>query len=111
MIFHKNMSMEKQEYLTKELKDYEMCTQMSAEERRELHTWVAAGNSVHDNPDYISGEDGWPMAFVEAFRADIALCEEMASLSLEELEELYHQQDLDRDSPPKSDNLAELSFG
>ena len=110
MIFHKNISMEKQEYLTKELKDYEMCTQISAEERRELHTWVAAGNSVHENPDYISGEDGWPMAFVKAYRADIASCKEMASLSLEELDEFYHQQDLDRDSLSKFDNLAELPF-
>ena len=110
MRFHKNMSMEKQEHLTEELKNYEMCTQISAEERWELHKWVAAGNSVHDNPNYISGEDGWPMAFVEAFRADIALCEEMASLSSEELDEFYHQQDLGRDSPPKSDNLAELPF-
>ena len=92
MKFDKNISMEKQEYLTKELKDYEMCTQMSAEERRELHKWVAAGNSVHENPDYISGEDGWPMAFVKAYRADTASCEEMASLRLEEFEEFYHQQ-------------------
>ena len=50
------------------------------------------------------------MAFVEAFRADIILCEEMASLSLEELDEFYHQQDLERDSPPISDSLAELPF-
>lgn len=81
MRFHRNVSMEKREYLTKELKDYEKKTEMSSEECYELHKWVSAGNSIHNNPDYIYGEDGYPMDFVEAYRADKALCEEMAAMS------------------------------
>jgi len=93
MRFHKNVNKEKMEYLEKELKDYERKTTMTTEERRELHKWVATGNSVHTNPDNIYGENGYPMDFIEAYYADIALCEEMASMSKEELAEFYRQQE------------------
>jgi hypothetical protein len=93
MRFHKNVSIEKREYLEKELKNYERKTTLTTEERLELHKWVTAGNSVHSNPDNIYGEDGSPMDFIEAWYADIAMCEAMAAMSKEELAEFYRQQE------------------
>lgn len=39
------------------------------------------------------GKNGYPMDFIEAYHADIALCEEMTAMSEIELVEFYHQQE------------------
>jgi len=63
--------------LRKELKEYEATIGvLSDEERNDLHEWVANGNSVHDNPGAVSGENGLPMDYINARR----LIEEMAEM-------------------------------
>lgn len=37
-------------------------------EERDLREWVAAGNSVYDNPYCFYREDGWPMDYITADR-------------------------------------------
>ena len=55
--------------LLKELKQYESAIGcMAPDERKELHEWVAAGNSANDNPYCYADERGRPLGFVEAAR-------------------------------------------
>ena len=64
------------EYLRKGLKKYEaMFDDMTEEERKELHEWIAAGNDFNSNPYLLNSEDGWPMDFINASRN----AEEMAT--------------------------------
>jgi hypothetical protein len=37
-------------------------------ERRKLREWVSAGNSVHENPCLLYGEDGAPLGYIQAIR-------------------------------------------
>jgi hypothetical protein len=62
------LTQDMKQYLSKELKTYEESVPMTLSERKELRKWVAAGHSVYDNPDYISGEDGHPMDYINAIR-------------------------------------------
>lgn len=41
---------------------------MTTEEKERLREWVEAGNSVHDNPWCMVGEDGRPLDFITAWR-------------------------------------------
>ena len=68
MKFCKNISKEKQETLLAQLMDYENNLQMTEEERKSLHAWVAEGKSPYDNGDYIYREDGSLMDFISAIR-------------------------------------------
>lgn len=61
MRFHKNIPQEVRTFLQEQLKEYEVNTPMSKEERRELHEWVAKGRSPYDNGDYICGAGGYPL--------------------------------------------------
>jgi len=55
--------------LCKELKSYEAeIEDLTDEERKDLHEWVADGNSVYDNPYYMSEDNGKPMDYIEAIR-------------------------------------------
>ena len=75
-------------FLRRQLKEYEATIgTLTEDERKELHEWVATGNSVHDNPYYIYGEDGYPMDYINANRYDKELCEEMRNLTPEQLAE------------------------
>jgi len=63
--------------LRKELKEYEAkIGDISDEERKDLREWVAGGNSVYDNPYYLSDEKGNPIDFVGAIRVTAELREE-----------------------------------
>lgn len=90
MKFHKGVEKELQEMLSLQLKEYECRTDMTKEERRELHKWVASGRSPYDNGDYICGENGWPMDFISALRFVEEQTAWFRSLSPEEQEELLH---------------------
>lgn len=97
MRFYKNVPYENREILTVQLKKYEKEMAMTSDERRELHKWVARGNSPYDNGDYIYRENGWPMDFVSALRFVDEQLKWFASLSEEE------QKALLRDDEPQYD--------
>lgn len=67
MRFCKNVTGETREFLMQQLKEYERETEMTKEERRLLHQWVASGRSPYDNGDYIYGAGG-PIDFISALR-------------------------------------------
>ena len=55
--------------LRRELKQYEASfSDLTPDERKTLHQWVADGNSVRDNPSLIAGEDGNPLCYITAIR-------------------------------------------
>ena len=55
--------------LRRELKEYEQTfTDLTDEERNELHEWVTDGNSVYDNPYLIVYDGGRPVDYIEAIR-------------------------------------------
>jgi hypothetical protein len=67
---------EKDEYLRRALEGYMASIgTLTDEEKQELSEWVASGNSVYDNPHFFSDERGFPLGFIEAFRANIDMCE------------------------------------
>lgn len=88
MRFYKKVPQENREILKEQLKKYEKETAMTSDERKELHKWVAAGNSPYDNGDYIYSDNGWPMDFVHAMRFVEEQLEWFRSLSEEEQREL-----------------------
>lgn len=83
MRFCKNVKRETREFLMQELKEYERETEMTKEERRLLHQWVASGRSPYDNGDYIYGAGG-PLDFISALRTAQELQDWFDSLSEEE---------------------------
>lgn len=87
MRFHKHVSVEAQELLSEQLKQYEGSIQMTKEEKKELRKWVAAGNSPYENGDYIYDENGWPLDFVRASRFVEEQIEWFNSLTPEEQEQ------------------------
>jgi hypothetical protein len=46
---------------------------ITEDERQDLLEWVAAGNSVYDNPGLRYDESGCPMDFINACRADLEM--------------------------------------
>ena len=55
--------------LRKELKEYAAAIEdLTDEELNELREWVSQGNSVYDNPCYMSEDNGKPMNYIEAVR-------------------------------------------
>ena len=59
----------RQSVLTAYLKEYEKnIGDITVEERKELRTWVSAGNSPYDNPHLLYSESGCPMDYVTATR-------------------------------------------
>ena len=84
MKFHKHVTREIRELLQEQLKEYEAHTQMTKEERKALHDWVASGRSPYDNGDYLCGDGGYPLDFISALRANKELQEWYDSLSEDE---------------------------
>jgi len=55
--------------LRRELKQYEASVgDLSPDERKALHQWVADGNSVYENAFWLAGEDGNPLCYIAAMR-------------------------------------------
>jgi len=79
----------KKEYMAllhRELKEYEAeLDDLTAEEREDLHKWVADGNSPYNNGWYICCEYGHPMDYIAAERVieDMRLNPESYGISLE----------------------------
>lgn len=67
--------------LLESLKEYEIITDMTDDERCSLHEWVSEGYSPYTNPYHISNEKGYPMDYVTAMR----ISEEMRIQRYEEL--------------------------
>lgn len=91
MKFQKHVKREAREYLREQLKEYEVETQMSQEERLLLHEWVSSGRSPYENSDYIY--DGGGLAdFISAHRTMQEIMENPEEMS-EILEEIAIQYD------------------
>lgn len=86
MKFHRHVTQEVRTFLLEQLKEYEANTPMNKEERKALHDWVANGRSPYDNGDYICGDNGFPLDFISALRAEKELRDWFDSLSEEEKE-------------------------
>lgn len=86
MKFHRHVTQEGRTFLLEQLKEYEANTPMNKEERKALHDWVANGRSPYDNGDYICGDNGFPLDFISALRAEKELRDWFDSLSEEEKE-------------------------
>lgn len=91
MRFRKNVPAENREVLKEQLKQYKKEMIMTKEELRELERWVASGHSPYDNGDLIYGENGWPLDFVSAMRAENEMLEWFESLSEEEREKYLQE--------------------
>lgn len=67
--------------LEKELIEYEKMTIMTAEEQAALHTWVAEGNSVHENASMGVDETGNPLDFLDVYRMEKEIQRDLEKLS------------------------------
>ena len=83
---------------------------MTSDERKELHKWVAKGRSPYDNGDYIYGENGCPMDFVNAMRFVNDQLERFENLSEEEKEALLHKNESQYDTQSDEPVFC-ISFG
>lgn len=77
-------SKERKRFLRRELKEYEKITFMTGEERRELHEWVEAGYSVHENTRCAVGDGNRPIDFLDIYREEEALRKATAGMGSEE---------------------------
>lgn len=82
----------RQQLLMQELKAYEKVTPMTDDERKALHEWVKAGNSVHENPGMAHYENGRPMDFLDIYREEEELRNATASMTDEEIKEFLHRE-------------------
>ena len=71
----------KQIFPEKELIEYEKVTTMTAEEQAALRTWVAEGNSVHENASMGVDETGEPLDFLEVYRMEEEIRQDLEKLS------------------------------
>jgi hypothetical protein len=59
---------------------------ISETEKRDLHEWIADGNSIFENPYLFSDEDGRPMDFVSACRFNGEMYEDFLNSRENEVE-------------------------
>ena len=69
-----------------ELNEYLKTTPVNAEELAALKEWVAAGNSVHDNPSMATDEHGNPSDFLLDYRYHAEIYRDLERLSGKEKE-------------------------
>lgn len=67
--------------LEEELIEYEAVTLTTAEERAVLHKWVADGNSLHENVSMGVDENGEPLDFLEVYRMENEIRQDLENLS------------------------------
>ena len=77
-------SVKRKRFLRQELKEYEQRTPMTEKERMELHEWVEAGCSVHENTCCAIGDGNMPIDFLDIYREEEALCLATADMEGEE---------------------------
>lgn len=78
------LSKERKRFLKQELKEYEKKTPMTKKERRELHEWVEAGYSVHENTCCAVGDGNSPIDFLDIYREEEVLRKAAAGMGSEE---------------------------
>lgn len=103
----------KQEYLERQLQDYEQDTAMTGAERRALRKWVSCGHSVYENPgsrylcDY--GMEG--QTFLEVYRQDAKIEKELSGKTKKDKDawlKAYMGYDEPQDAPaPTQEQLKE----
>lgn len=82
-----NLTSDRQRFLQDELNEYEKSTQMNEAERKALHEWVAAGNSVHENSCNAEDGHGNYIDFLDIYRKEQDICETLSTMRGEEKEE------------------------
>ena len=103
----RTLNKDQKDFVRRELKEYKATIGiMTEDEKKELHGWVAAGNSVHENPWYLYEESGHHMDYINALRCTKDLCEEMGNLTPEQLAEFEKE----RDANDLTDTLTDLAF-
>jgi vacuolar-type H+-ATPase subunit I/STV1 len=80
------ISKEQAAYLRNELMEYEEATEMTNEECKALHEWVADGNSVHDNGSLACNEGGSPCDFLDVYRYEEEIRKDLERLTPREQE-------------------------
>lgn len=83
-VYRMRISKERKRFLKQELKEYEKITPMTEEERRELHKWIEAGYSVHENTCCAVGDGNRPIDFLDIYREEGALRKTTAGMGNEE---------------------------
>lgn len=83
-VYRMRLSKERERFLKQELKEYEKITPMTEEERRELHGWIEAGYSVHENTCCAVGDGNRPIDFLEIYREEETLRKATAGMGSEE---------------------------
>ncbi len=83
-VYKMQISKERKRFLKHELKEYEKITPMTKEERRELHEWVEAGHSVHENTCCAVEDGNRPIDFLDIYREEEALRKATAGMESNE---------------------------
>ena len=106
------ISKEKKQFLKKELREYEKITPMTEDERKALHEWVAAGNSVHENGSMALYEGGRPMDFLDVYREEEDIRRATKGMTYEEeTRYLLREYGIHRDPGPMTpDKKAAVMF-
>lgn len=76
---------DRQDYLWDEYRDYIAKKPMTAYERRLVRNWVKQGNSVYEcTQSRYYGESAYPMEFLEVYRMDRAVSEDLQGKTIQE---------------------------
>lgn len=82
-----NKTSDRQRFLQDELNRYEKSTPMNEAERKVLHEWVAAGNSVHENSCNAEDGHGNYIDFLDIYREEQDIRDTLSTMDDEEKEE------------------------
>lgn len=91
--------------LNGELKKYIKTVTMTEEELKALKEWVHDGNSVHSNPSMAVWEGGYPVDFLDVYREEKRIQEELSKLD-EEGRRRYIEENFGIFESPKSEGLS-----
>lgn len=83
-VYRMRISKERKRFLKQELKEYEKRTPMTQDERKELHEWINAGYSVHENTCCAVDDGNKPIDFLDIYREEEALRKATAGMENEE---------------------------
>lgn len=96
--------------LEKELDQYESDNEMSTEERAALYEWVDAGNSVHENTSLSTYEDGTPLDFLDVYRYEKSIRQELDSLNPQDQETYLARLRGENTIETLTEDISEMSF-
>lgn len=81
------MNKDEQLLLIEELNEYEKYTELSDSEKEDLHKWVSAGNSVHENGCQAVDDHGDYLDFIEVYREEQYISDRLSTMNEEEQED------------------------